>query len=108
MQHRFQASSGGQFRIVAAPILDTKVIVAAAFNQVNTVYRRHTTSCGVQRPDPRPSDWNEVPSRMPGIYCEHQEISTEPSTGNGILGPVCGLSSYGDQAPPNQNQTNLS
>jgi len=38
LQHRFQASSGGQFQIVAAPIFDTKVIVAAAFNQVNTVF----------------------------------------------------------------------
>jgi len=30
--------SGGQFRIVTAPIFDTKVIVAAVFNQVNMVY----------------------------------------------------------------------
>ena len=45
---------------------------------------------------------------MPGIHCKHQIINTEPSTGDGILRPVCGLTSNGDQASPNQNQTNLS
>jgi len=49
LQHRFQASSGGQFRIVAAPIFDTKVIVAAAFNQVNTVYGNVVNTLVVRR-----------------------------------------------------------
>ena len=51
---------------------------------------------------------NAVPSRMSGIYCEHQEISTESSSDNRIPGPDCGLSSNGDQASSNQNQTNSS
>ena len=65
---------------------------------VDSLYQWHTTG-GVQRPDLRQSDWNEVPPRMSGIYYECQEVNTEPSTGNQISGPVCGLSCNGNQVP---------
>ena len=74
----------------------------------NSLYRRSVTFGGVKRLDSRPSDWNELSPRMSRIHCEYQEINTEPSTGNGILGSVCGLTSNGNQASPSQNQTNSS
>ena len=73
-----------------------------------SLHRRHTNSGRVQGPDPRPGDWNAIPPAMSGIYCKHQEISTESSSGDRISGPVCGLSSNGDQASSNQNQTDSS
>ena len=47
------------------------------FTLANSQYQQHTSSGGVQGLDPRPDDWNAVPSKISGIHCECKEINTE-------------------------------